>query len=56
MKINDKIQEYLSKGGLFNPELMQHDKVRDLIMECDSTIKQLESLVKMHSQRRLERV
>lgn len=29
-----KITEYLSVGGLFNPELMEHDKVRDLLIEC----------------------
>lgn len=30
----DKITEYLSNGGLFNPELMEHTKVRDLLIEC----------------------
>ena len=30
----DRITEYLSLGGLFNPELMDHDKVRDLLIEC----------------------
>ena len=29
----DKITEYLSNGGYFNPELMEHDKVRDLLMD-----------------------
>lgn len=29
----DKITEYLSSGGYFNPELMEHDKVRDLLMD-----------------------
>jgi hypothetical protein len=29
-----RITEYLEVGGLFNPEMMEHDKVRDLIMEC----------------------
>lgn len=27
------ILEYLQRGGLFNPELMDHDKVRDMILE-----------------------
>jgi len=31
--MNDKITEYLSNGGYFNPELMEHDKVRDLLMD-----------------------
>jgi hypothetical protein len=30
----NRIQEYLEVGGLFNPEQMDHDKVRDLIMDC----------------------
>lgn len=30
----DSITEYLSHGGLVNPELMEHDKVRDLLTEC----------------------
>jgi len=29
----DKITEYLSNGGFFNPELMEHEKVRDLLMD-----------------------
>lgn len=28
------ITEYLSVGGLFNPEAMEHDKVRDLLIDC----------------------
>jgi len=27
------IKEYLCVGGLWNPELMEHDKVRDMIMD-----------------------
>ena len=29
-----RIQSYLGNGGFFNPEMMEHDKVRDLIMDC----------------------
>jgi hypothetical protein len=36
--ILEKIEEYLSNGGLFNPELMDHDKVRDLVIECRTEI------------------
>ena len=28
-----RIREYLSNGGLFNPECMDHEKVRDLLMD-----------------------
>ena len=32
--IDNRIINYLANGGLFNPELMEHDKVRDLLMDC----------------------
>ena len=37
------ITEYLSAGGLFNPELMQHDKVRDMVIQCRDEIESLRS-------------
>lgn len=37
----DKITDYLSSGGLFNPELMEHDKVRDMVIEAREVINQL---------------
>lgn len=33
-EILDTIQSYLGNGGLFNPEMMEHEKVRNLIMDC----------------------
>lgn len=30
----DRITDYLSMGGLFNPELADHDAVTDLLIEC----------------------
>jgi len=41
MNIEERISNYLAVGGLFNPELMEHDKVRDLIIECRDTIASL---------------
>ncbi len=32
--LSERITEYLCAGGLFNPELMEHEKVRDLLMDC----------------------
>jgi hypothetical protein len=29
-----RITDYLLSGGLFNPELAMHDRVRDLLMDC----------------------
>lgn len=34
----NRIQSYFGNGGLFNPEYMEHDKVRDLIMDCGEYI------------------
>jgi hypothetical protein len=33
-----RITEYLSLGGLFNPELMEHDKVRDLLIDARDVV------------------
>ena len=33
-KLQDRIKDYLSMGGLFNPELVNHDAVRDLILDA----------------------
>lgn len=30
----DRITNYLVSGGLFNPEYMEHDKVRELLIDC----------------------
>lgn len=29
-----RIQSYLGNGGLFNPEMMEHEKVRELLIDC----------------------
>lgn len=29
----ERINDYLSTGGLFNPEMADHNKVRDLLIE-----------------------
>lgn len=33
-----RITDYLSTGGLVNPELMEHEKVRDLLMDCRAAL------------------
>lgn len=35
-----KINEYLFVGGLWNPEMMEHEKVRDLLMEIRDLLKE----------------
>ena len=34
MSVQDLIMEYLSNGGLFNPELANHNDVRDLLIKA----------------------
>lgn len=36
--VSDRISEYLQLGGLFNPEMMEHGKVRDLLVACRDEI------------------
>jgi hypothetical protein len=36
----DRIAEYLWVGGFWNPEHMEHEKVRDLLMDCHVAFKQ----------------
>lgn len=45
MGVVNKINEYLTCGGLFNPELMEHEKVKDLILECKDEITRLNTIV-----------
>lgn len=35
------ITEYLSSGGSFNPELMEHDKVRDIVIAARDELDRL---------------
>lgn len=41
--VTERITNYLSAGGLFNPELMDHAKVRDLIIYCRVELERLEA-------------
>ena len=40
-EIESRITAYLSGGGLFNPELANHEAVRDLIIDCRSELSRL---------------
>lgn len=40
--LSEQITNYLSNGGLFNPEMMEHDKVRNLLMRCRARLDVLE--------------
>jgi uncharacterized protein YtpQ (UPF0354 family) len=39
--IVERCTEYLSVGGFFNPEMMDHEKVRDLVIDCRTEIERL---------------
>jgi hypothetical protein len=48
-KASDLIEEYLSVGGFFNPEVMnqnQHDAVRDTLIIARDEIRGLEKRIK----------
>lgn len=34
----ERLKNYLESGGLFNPEMMEHDKVRSLLIDCRTII------------------
>lgn len=38
--ILERIQSYLNNGGFFNPELMDHEAVRDLILDIRDHLEQ----------------
>ena len=40
--VNERIKEYLLNGGLFNPEYMNHEQVRDLLIAAAAEIQRLE--------------
>lgn len=40
-KIVDEIGQYLQLGGLFNPEVMEHHKVSDLLMRSRDELERL---------------
>ena len=42
LNCRERINDYLSCGGLFNPELMEHEKVRELLLDCREEIMELQ--------------
>lgn len=47
MECSSRINHYLASGGLFNPELMEHEKVSQLLQDCRTEIKALEEKLKV---------
>ena len=41
IELYKRINNYLESGGLHNPELMEHEKVRDLLIDCRNLLKVL---------------
>lgn len=42
--LRELLRSYFGNGGLWNPEHMEHDKVRELLAELDSALGRLEEL------------
>ena len=40
-QLSNRISEYLSQGGLFNPELMQHNLVQELLLDIRKVLDEL---------------
>jgi hypothetical protein len=40
-KVLEKIDNYLQLGGMFNPEEMEHHKVRDMLLDCRNELERL---------------
>ena len=41
-ELERRILHYLDSGGLFNPELMDHSKVRDLLRDCLTELRRVD--------------
>jgi hypothetical protein len=41
-ELSDRITEYLANGGLISPDLMEHNKVRDLLIEIREYLDRIE--------------
>jgi hypothetical protein len=39
-KLVERITSYLMCGGLWNPELAEHEAVRDLLIECRAALEE----------------
>ena len=47
MDIVERCSNYLSSGGLFNPEFADHDAVRDLVINCRDEIERLREALQL---------
>jgi len=44
-KLINGLNEYLSVGGLYNPELMDHQKIRDLLIEVRNYLEDVDESI-----------
>ena len=47
VEVVTRITEYLSLGGLWNPDLMDHDKVRDLLIDCREALTTAQAAIRL---------
>lgn len=50
MSVVERITAYLAGGGLFNPELANHDAVRDLLIDARDALIAAEHISQIPSQ------
>jgi predicted nucleic acid-binding Zn-ribbon protein len=48
-ELEQRITDYLASGGLFNPEMAKHDRVRDLLIDCRAAIEGAKETAWRHS-------
>jgi len=46
-ELTQRITDYLTGGGLFNPEMANHEAVRDLLIDCRDALAQPEPSANM---------
>jgi len=42
-QLDERLKNYFGNGGLFNPEMMEHDKVRDLMRDLHDFVRRFAS-------------
>lgn len=42
-ELQQRLESYFGNGGLFNPEMMEHDKVRDLLSDLQDYLRHKET-------------
>ncbi len=49
LELLNRIQSYFGNGGMFNPETMEHDKVRSLILDIREFLSKINPQYKINN-------